>query len=447
MKKHLRFVVVIAALIALIGCSKQDASDKDVADIWNGYESYKYSTMTVDIVMKTRGWGGWKCHSRYRKVVIGSAEYVFTDDARFEVTYTLNDGWELLKTYMYAGDYDALPTGRWNHPRIWQFPNITTHDPTVSEFTYSIPVVDLPPGQTGFVVAASTKVKKNCREKRAWAEGDRRFSGKGWGMYTSNYFQEAMDIIVLYGIEQSTDGNLRVQHINASSGDSELILEEEVNASGSVEGVAYDPASGLLYFAVGNSLYGNDLNSDTVSEFIGDISGIAGGATFMNDSYYYYNADPISEDFAKIMEVDITFDTINGWTALENPNYGYSLMDDIDFDINITDMASSGSTMYMVGTDHNQTPENLEDDLYWLVTWDGGNYSLSPAEIVSDAQIAFGADDQMYVIQYDANGDAYLQTMDPGTGDTSPDDPTQGEQVTRGDGGGDLKEITGGIMR
>jgi len=81
----------------------------------------------------------------------------------FEVTYTLTDGWEMVKSYMYAGDYDAMPIGRRNNPRKCQFPNITEHIPSVTTYTYSIPVVDLPPGQSGFVIAASSKVEKNSK--------------------------------------------------------------------------------------------------------------------------------------------------------------------------------------------------------------------------------------------------------------------------------------------
>lgn len=446
MKKHLRFIVVIAALLALVGCQKQEA-DNDVADIWNGYESYKYSTMTVDIKIKTRSWGGWKCHgSRYKQKVIGTAEYIFTDDAHFEVIFRLTDGYELVKTYMYAGDYDAMPTGRWNYPRFWNFPNITTHEDNLTEYTYSIPVVDLPPGQTGFVIAATAKVEKNNKIRRAWAEGDRRFSGKGWGMYTSNYFQEAMDIIVLYGVEQTTSGELRIQHINASSGNSELILEETVATNGSVEGIAYDPSSSLLYFAIGNDLYVNDLNSDTVSELVGNISGVASGATHMNGNYYYYNSDQNSANFAEILEVAISFDTIAGWSAVENGDYSYPITDDISHSLEVTDMASNNGIIYLIGTDNNSTPNQASDDIFWLVSWENSSYNFINADVSSDAQIAFGADDQLYAIQQNSDGDSFIQTMDTDNGNTNPDIPSDGDFIT-GDGSGSLNEITGGIVK
>jgi len=201
-----------------------------------------------------------------------------------------------------------------------------------------------------------------------------------------------------------------------------------------------------LFFSNENSLYGNDLNSDTVSEVIGNISGLASGATFMNDNYYYYNQDPSSQEFGQIMEIGITFDTISGWNASSTPNFSHSITNDINFDLDITDMASSDGIIYMIGTDHNLTPDNTDDDMYWLVAWDGSSYSLTSANLSADAQIAFGADNVLYTIQNDANGESYIQTMDPATGNTSPDNLTDGEHLT-GDGSGNLGEITGGIVR
>jgi len=53
-----RFLLLILMGLLIAGCSKQEVADVEPVDIWNGYDNYKYSTMTVDLVTKTRRGGG-----------------------------------------------------------------------------------------------------------------------------------------------------------------------------------------------------------------------------------------------------------------------------------------------------------------------------------------------------------------------------------------------------
>jgi hypothetical protein len=435
MKKLLLLFAVIAIMA---GCSKNDAPQigEDQADIWNGYEHYKYSTMTVDLVAGIPLWG-W-CNSQ---IVVGTAEYVFTDDAHFKVIYTLNDGWSMSNSYMYAGDYDCLPTGRWNFPRIWAFPHHTNHNPAVTEFSYSVPVVDLPPGETGFVVATYCTVKNGCICKPCWADGDRKFSCWGWGMYTSNYYEEALDIVVLYGIQETNDGTLVVTYINGSDPSSaEIILEESVATSGSVSSAAYDETTGNLYFTIGNQLYANNLADEEPTEEIGTLSSsMTGGGTFSNSHYYYYDNDPTSNNFEELIEVEILFDPgVSSWSVSENPDYSDPLGDYIE-GLTITDLASYNNTIYLIGVDEAGTPADPSDDVSWLLSYNGTSWGQSdaPLNVTGDTQIAFGSDGQLYTFYYNFDEQPLVGIMDPETGDLDPigpgDDEGPGGEVVGGD--------------
>ena len=444
-----KLFLLLLAIVVIAGCKKDEVTNPE-KDIWNGYEHLKYSTMTVDLIAKSWAWN-WKCHAVY--TVVGTVDYTFTDDAHFEVTYNLTDGWEMMRSYMYAGDYDQMPTGRWNWPRVWQFPNQAQHNPYVTNFTYSMPVADLPPGETGFVIATYTKVKKGCTVRRAWGDGDRRFTCRGWGRYTSNFYEEAMDIVVLYGISETTDGNLVLTHINGSSGMSEVILEENVATNGSVSGAAYDESSGYLYFAVDNQLFVNDLNSDTISDVVGTLQGLPDQGTFMDDNYYYYNLDP-SQSYGEIIETTIIYDqTLGEWQTTEN-----SISSSVDgfmqsvnvVDFEVTDLASNNGMLYLIGTDHNNTPADETDDNVWLVSYnetDGFAKSADPVPINGDAQIAFGADGLLYAIHTE-NGEPQISLMDPETGDTGPIDEGGDDLLVVGEGSDEVvTEFIGGEVR
>ncbi|MEE4257576.1 MAG: hypothetical protein V2I47_11110, partial [Bacteroidales bacterium] len=290
MKKHLRFIVIVAAILAMVGCQKQEA-DNDVADIWNGYESYKYSTMTVDLLAG-------------QHINVGTVTYVITDDAYFEATYTITGGWTMSESHLYAGEYSSMPVNKPGKPKIGNFPFSEVHDPAVTSYTYSIPVVDLPPGTGGFVCAAHCVVNNpNGGNETGWAAGNRTFSDKGWSMYSDNFYQDATDIVILYAIVRDDDGNLILLHINTDSHEGEIILSEPIATTGTVDAIAYDPLTGDLFFVIGDTLYVINMNSDAPAEIIGTIDGMATGGTFINGNYYYLDVDPNSPNYMEIIEV------------------------------------------------------------------------------------------------------------------------------------------------
>jgi len=432
MKKHLRFIVVIAALLALFGCQKQEA-DNDVADIWNGYESYKYSSMTVDLMAG-------------QHINVGTVEYVVTDDAYFEATYTITGGWTMSESHLYAGDYDAMPVNKPGKPKIGHFPFSEDHSPAVTSYTYSIPVADLPPGNTGFVCAAHCVVNNpNGGNETGWAAGNKTFSDKGWSMYSDNFYQDALDIVVLYAVVQDENGNLILLHINAGSHEGEIILSEPIATTGQVDAIAYDPLTGDLFFVIEDTLYVINMNSDDPAEIIGTIDGMATGGTFINGNYYYLDVDPNSPNYMEIIEVQLTNDPDNGWSLVINDNYSSPMPFE---DIEISDIASDGQNIYIIGRNDMGTPDNLDDTIIMVSfdvpsgTWTG----TIPADlggIGGDPQIAVGADGNLYAIDVNQDGESVLREIDPTSGNQI---PNPGDDIDVG-GGEDIIDIGPGPIK
>jgi hypothetical protein len=430
-----KYFLLFAIFALILSCSKDEVEINDQADIWNGYQSYKYSEMTVPLMAG-------------QHIDVGTVTYVMTDDAYFEATYTITGGWEMTESHLYAGDYDAMPVNKPGHPKIGKFPFKATHNPPVTTYTYSIPCADLPPGESGFVCAAHCVVNNpNGGDETGWASGNEPFSDKGWGTYTSDFYQNALDIVVLYGIVQNNDdGTLSVLHINGTSHIGEIILTETIATSGTVDAATYDPLTGNLFFVIGNTLYVNNMNSDLPSEIIGTISGTATGGVFLNGNYYYLNTDPNSPDYMEIIEVVLTYDPSAGtWSMTENTDYSSAM----PYDMTITDLATDGTNIYLIGINENGTPDDSTDDTINIVIYDVANGSYSGtmlAELVGngDPQIAFGADGNLYAIDVNEDGETVLKILDPTTGDQIPTD--NDDQPVNG-GGEDVIDIGPGPMK
>lgn len=425
-----RFLLFILALVVLAGCSKQEIED---IDIWNGYQNYKYSTMTTDLMAG-------------QHINIGTVQYVMTDDAHFEATYTLTGGWTMYESHLYAGDYDAMPVNKPGAPKIGKFPFKEDHDPAVSVYTYSIPCADLPPGSTGFVCAAHCAVTgPGGQGETGWAAGNKTFSDKGWGTYTSDFYQQSLDIVVLYGIIDNTNsGTLTIIHIDANTHIGEIILAESVASNGTVDAAAYDPLTGDLFFVIGNTLYVVNMNDESPVEAVGTLSGIANGGAFIGTDYYYLDVDPNSPNYLEIIQVQLTYD--NGWTLVENTDYSSAMPNS---DINISDIASDGNYIYLIGTDYNGTPADYSDDMISLI-----NYNISAgtwsgaigAEIVASGnppQVAVGADGNLYATEVSDSGETVIKILDPFTGFVIPSD---NDDIGVGDGEGVI-DIAPGPVR
>ncbi len=430
-----KFLLLILTIIVIAGCSKQDVADNDPIDVWNGYQNYKID-MTVPLMAG-------------QHIDVGTVNYDMTG-GNFIVTYTLTGGWTMSLSHVYAGDYSAMPVNKPGAPKIGKFPYSVDHNPSVTSYVYTIPCADLPTGDIGFVCAAHCDVQgPNGQGETGWASGNSTFSDKGWGTYTSDFYQVAMDITIIYGIVQNdNDGTLTLLHIDGTTHIGEVIMAETIATSGTVDAAAYDPVTETLFFVIGNTLYANNMNSEDPSVAVGTISGLANGGVFLDGNYYYVDVDPNSPNYMEIIEVVLTYDDNNGsWSMTENVDYNSAMP---YTGVSISDIANDGTNFYLIGTNDNGTPTDYTDDEIYLIVYDpagGGSWSGTiPAELIGNGgspQIAFGADGNLYAIDVNDNGDTVLKMLDPTNGDHI---PTDNDDIGVGDGEG-LIDIAPGPIR
>lgn len=441
MKKLLLFIVVIA-LIA--GCSTKESNDENTVDKWNGYEEY-YKAGEM-----------WKELKLRNGTVVGEVTYGIDDDANFYVTYETGDcddcsDWEIVKTFMYAGEWKQMPKRKRRKPKIKNFPNKDVHDPYVTTYTYTIPLVDLPSAEEpGFVVAAGARVfnPNKCGDnqytyKKAWAEWDKRFSCRTWGGYSVYYYNGEYDPhTLLYGTEYRND-SLAMYLIDATDGNSTLIATEYVGTppSETFDGTAWDAETGQFFFTNYElqELWVNNMDS-TDSYVVGTLDGIAASATFYDGSFYYVDATMLNgEPVNDLIEVTFNTDPDDGTLTIASQ----TVFDEIPSAIQVNDIAfePNGDHIYIIGyyTDPNDvtTVEFIEMEVA------SQTYSTLVFEddVQEDAQIAYGNDGELYIVQgnYDGSG-TVVSTLDPQTG-------VVGEEI-----GGDivpvpLSDIAGGPIK
>jgi len=364
-------------------------------------------------------------------ILVGSVTFIDLENGVFEVTYSLIDGWTMSESHVWAGPIGDIPTNKPGAPKIGKFPYKETHNPAVTTYTYTFPSVDVD-NQENYSLAAHCVVNHpDENEETGWASLGTTFSDKGWGSYCEDFYVEATYIDNhFYGIGQTDAGTLILSLIDGGANTGDVILTEAIVANGSVEAAAYDPATGNLFFVIGNTLYVNNMSTEELTVVAGSLSGLPIGGVFLNGNYYYIDGDPNSDNYMEIIEVTVSYDSNSGWSITENTDFSGA----IPYDLEIIDLATDGSIIYFIGINDNGTPNDGTDDWVDMFTFIGGVYSDPIATGLSgNAQIAFGADGFLYTI--DVNGEGYnvLLYVDPGTGGTDPVVPG-GDELKDGDG-------------
>ena len=366
------FVFFIATLL-LIACAKQ-GTEEDPTDKWNGY----FKMLKSGEVYHTL-WAG-------KTIDVGTVTYGIDDNANFYVTYDCSGGWVMSESHMYAGTKLDMPLNKPGNPKIGHFPNAADHNPSVSTYTYTVSLIDLPPADNpGFTVASHAIVHgPNGESETAWAYGTFEFPGKRWGWYDTYYYNQPENpFIIVYGTEYDND-SLHLYIIDMTNGGSTLILSEEVGtAPGPYDGTAYDVESGNFFFVNYNTnqLMINPLNDDADSYSIGTLSGPVISAAFNNGSYYY-----VEEASNTINEV--TFDT--DWSTIQSDD----TISTIPSTVAITDIAMDplGDNLYMVG--------NVGDGSTEMITRAvvSNTYYTISLPLNENIQIAFGSDGELYAV-------------------------------------------------
>lgn len=227
-----KLVLLIAVIAVIAGCSKKEPINNVSEFNWNGYENLKYSTVTVPL------YAGQYLEAGYMTYVITEDpldEGGYSNTAVFIATYHLENGWEMSESHLYAGGLEELPVNKPGAPKVGRFNYKTDHDPAVTEFTYTIPVTDLPAYDAsaddnfigGFVVAAHCVVSNpQFGTETGWADGGTSFSDKGWGSYLETFLNPENHVVdIIYGLNyDENDGSLSLTHINTDNGDNETIM-------------------------------------------------------------------------------------------------------------------------------------------------------------------------------------------------------------------------------
>jgi hypothetical protein len=347
---------------------------EDAADPWNGYSRYLKMGEAIHTL-----WAG-------KNINIGTVTYGIDENANFYATYDCsNSGWSISESHMFAGDKMDLPLNKPGQPKIGQFPNSEVHNPPVSVYTYRVPLSQLPPCENpGFVVASHCVAHSpNGRTETAWAEGDFKFTDKSWGWFDCYFYdQPSNEFTILYGTTYYQD-SLRVFFINATTGDADMILQEYVgNTAGIYDGAAFDPESGMFFFAnyTTGELWANELQGEDPSFNLGHLDGLAASGTFYNGAYYY-----VDENLNTINMVTFT----NEWTIATE-----TVLDVIPSMITVNDIAMNpeGDLLYLIG--------QCEGGQTELVSWNPANHTFYTMSIpLNDAaQIAYGSDGVLYTV-------------------------------------------------
>jgi hypothetical protein len=262
----------------------------------------------------------------------------------------------------------------------------------------------LPPYQSpGFTVASHCAVQgPGNQNETAWADGEFAFTDKDWGWYDTYYYdQPGNPFTLLYGTEFTND-SLKIYQLDVTNGGSEteLIWEEYVGeTNGTYDATAFDLDNRYFYFADNtNKLYRNDFNTDTDSEYIGDLEGTAKSATFYDNKYYYV-------DEAANTIVETTFDS-------EGLILDQTVISTIPSSVTITDIAMSpaGDYLYMVG--------NVSDGTTEMITYDmlADSYATIDLTVNENTQVAYGSDGVLYAIEPTNGSGSLTYTLDTDTG-------------------------------
>ncbi len=388
-----KIYVLCVVTLLLSSCMKTETVDQPV-DKWNGYSKYLKMGEQVHTL-----WAG-------KNINVGTATYGIDDNANFYVTYDCSSsGWTMSETHMFAGDKQIMPLNKPGSPKIGLFPNSGNHNPTISTITYTVPLSTLPPcEEPGFVVASHCVVHSpSGQTETAWAEGDFKFTDKGWGWYDVYFFnQPENEYTILYGTALDED-TLKLYHINATAGGADPILAEYVgNTSGSYDAAAYDSETGNFYFVNVNTneLWVNLLEDQYPSAPVGILEGDATSATFKDGTFYY---------------VDGTDNTIKGVTISDGGTItAETVLDTIPGSVTVNDIAIApdGQDIYILGEVNGGGKELISYDVATETF-----YSMS-ITVTSGAQIAFGSDGFLYAIATIVEGGTHsmVYTIDLNSG-------------------------------
>ncbi|MBA7582438.1 hypothetical protein ES708_24366 [subsurface metagenome] len=109
---------------------------------------------------------------------------VWNDGSNLYVRYETIDDWKMTETHLAVADLlDKIPQTKKGNPIPGKFEHSMEHDPSVTEYTYTIPLVwDY--GEELFIAAHAVVVSDSIifQKETAWGSGDP-FPGKNWATF------------------------------------------------------------------------------------------------------------------------------------------------------------------------------------------------------------------------------------------------------------------------
>lgn len=172
--KAIKLVMSLSLLLAVSfvfnSCEKSQAdvtAEEQSVGVKSAVVQYCGTPMTVDFLAGQ--------HIPAGSVIVGN------DETNLYVTFVTVDGWVMKATHLYVGDGSDL-TNKGGSVAPGQFPYKATHKPSVTSFTYTIPLEKVPACS---VIAAHAEVEKWVDGKMvdsqtAWGKGET--IGKSWAM-------------------------------------------------------------------------------------------------------------------------------------------------------------------------------------------------------------------------------------------------------------------------
>jgi len=135
----------------------------------------------------------WKILYAGKDIDVGGVR-IWNDASNLYVMYDSRDGtcWEFAETHLaVATILDDIPQTKSGNPKVGHFPYQMMHDPTVTQYTYTLPLTWA--AGTKLIIAAHAVVRCDCGwEETAWAdcEGPTAvFPGRNWATYVTYTIQ------------------------------------------------------------------------------------------------------------------------------------------------------------------------------------------------------------------------------------------------------------------
>ncbi|MGJ8664943.1 MAG: hypothetical protein ACSHW7_01130 [Patiriisocius sp.] len=97
----------------------------------------------------------------------------------YEVSYEMDNGWELDYAHLFAGDCALMPTTKKGNPKVGHFPFKSSNQNGDSTLTFTLNFDDFP---NCMCLAAHAEVHKGNQRETAWAAGTD-FPGGSWATY------------------------------------------------------------------------------------------------------------------------------------------------------------------------------------------------------------------------------------------------------------------------